>query len=213
MRHRLRLLVAGTLFITACAGEAAPGPGGGGGPDAGVTPPAATCLVPASFGDVGALTNGSAVVIPQDAAQPAGKKIVLFNVAFTDPATPSAPPDILHLEFWDGLGVFAAGFKPGTFTIAGDEADFFRCSTCVVVAADFAEASNTPARTYMAKGGTVTLTAIDPTAGTGKLTGSIAGVSFGGVDVSGTTQLALTDGCTTAVSNMTFDLTVVAPTP
>jgi hypothetical protein len=211
--HSLISFSFAAAILSACASS----PSGGGtvmvGPDAGTgTPPASGgCLVPNSFGDLGSISPGTAVVVPQDKTKPTGPQIVLFNVQFTDPANPSAKPDILHFEFWQGLGAFTAGFRAGTFAVSGDETDFFKCSACAVVAGDFDTTTGIPGKTYMASSGSITLTKIDPTVATGKLTGSVTGLHFVDVDVSGQAQVALTDGCSTAVDNLTFDLTVQAP--
>jgi len=200
-------------LIAACSGSSPTGNNNGGGngnPDGGAPPANAQCLVPTSFGDVGALSMGTAAVLPQDPNMPAGPKRILFNVAFQDPNTPTAPEDVLHFDFWQGVGAFAAGFKPATIAISGAETDFFKCSACVIVAGDFNATTGAVGKTYMATGGSMTITAIDPTPGTGKLSGSITGVTFKDVDVSGQAQVALTDGCATAVQSLKFDLTVVA---
>jgi hypothetical protein len=203
------------LTLVACVSAGDPGdPGAGDDTPPGDDPPATgeQCLLPADYADLGALDMGNAIVVPQQAAAPDGPKVVIFNVSLVEQGAPAgAPEDLLHLELWDGAGVFTGGFKTGTFQLTGDETDYFKCGACVVLAADINPANNLPTKFYMATGGTLTLTAMDPTVGTGKVTGTLTGVTFDEVDVSGDAQVPAAGSCTSSVGGFSFNLTVQAP--
>jgi hypothetical protein len=209
----LSLVMISSAAIAGCSGGDPKTVGGTGDPGGGGAPPPSgdQCKVPTTFGDLGSLSAGTTITLPQAAAQPTGPKVLLFNVSITDPKAPTAPADILHLELWEGTGFFASGFKPGTYQITGAETDYYNCSACVIFAADFDQTAKAPAKFYMAKSGTVTLTAVDDTPSTGKLTGSLSNIQFTDVDVSGMAQVAVNDGCATSLSNLGFNLSVQAP--
>jgi hypothetical protein len=109
----------------------------------------ATCLVPGSYGDLGA-KSGTTTMGPS-------------TLTITLDAGP--PRDSFFLKLVSGKGVFAGGLATGTYSIAGVDASFNDCGLCVNVIADIVAGSG-PTKFYFATSGSVTLTATTPPAGT-----------------------------------------------
>ena len=136
-----------------------------------------SCLVLADYGDAGAKTGTTSL-------GPTTSTIVL---------DPGPPRDSFFLKLTAGMGVFAGGLTTGTFTIAGAELASTTCGLCVNLLADIGNMG--PRQFYFATGGTVTLTATNPPAG------SLGNVTLQQVDSGGT---PIADGCTSAIDAMTF---------
>lgn len=109
----------------------------------------AQCLVPGSYGDLGAKT-GMTTMGPS-------------TLTITLDAGP--PRDSFFLKLVAGKGVFAGGLATGTYSIAGVDASFNDCGLCVNVIADIVTGSG-PTKFYFATSGSVTLTGTTPPAGT-----------------------------------------------
>ncbi len=109
----------------------------------------AQCLVPSSYGDLGAKT-GTTTMGPS-------------TLTITVDAGP--PRDSFFLKLVSGKGVFTGGLATGTYSIAGVDASFNDCGLCVNVIADIVAGSG-PTKFYFATSGSVTLTATTPPAGT-----------------------------------------------
>lgn len=171
--HRLALLA----LVAACSdGETATPPA-----DAPPAPPdaaAAQCLVPATYGDLGAKTGTTA-------QGPTTLTIVL---------DPGPPRDSFFLKLAAGKGVFTGGLATGTYPITADEADFNACGLCVNIIADIV-AGQGPSKFYFATSGSVTLTATEPPAGT------LANVTLEEVTVAGAPAGS---GCATTITAMSF---------
>lgn len=104
------------------------------------------------------------------------------------------PRDSFFLKLNAGKGVFAGGLAAGTYPIAGAELAQSTCGACVNIIADII-AGQGPSKFYFATGGTLTLTATSPPAG------SLANVTFQEVEVSGA---MVPGGCTARIDSMTF---------
>jgi len=182
------------------------GTGGGGGDGGGGGTPAA-CTVDSSYPDLGALSGGNAVISPQDAAQANGPQVLSIGVTLggTDVI------DAIFINLWDGYGVFTNGIVPGTYTIAGAETSLADCGACVVMVGDLNQTANTFGQQLMANGGTLTITSIDPTPGTGSLVGSLSNITFREVQVdANNVENDVPNGCTSSIAGASFDLPVVA---
>jgi hypothetical protein len=163
------------ILLAACGG------GGSDSPQDAPKPPIDTtndpsCLVLASFGDVGTKTGTTSL-------GPTTATIVL---------DPGPPRDSFFIKLVAGKGVFAGGLANGTFTIAGAELMQGSCGLCVNLLADIGNTG--PSKFFFATAGTVTLTATAPPAG------SITNVMLQETDVNGNPQ----GTCTTAISAMQF---------
>lgn len=108
---------------------------------------------------------------------------------------PSGAMDIIQLELWPNLGSFAGGaVHTGTFTIAGDDADYTKCGVCVRAVGKHGDTANQTL--YFATAGTVTVTSFGdaPTA----FTATIANATFEEVDANG----AKSGACVTVVPSI-----------
>jgi hypothetical protein len=119
-----------------------------------------------------------------------------------------ATPDVLEIELVNGYGVFADGFKPGTFTLAGDEVDYGTCGLCVRLLSRVDPATWEASQYYMATGGSVTLTSVHP-----HVSGTLNLVTFAHVDIDTTTlqSMQLDDGCTSQATSVSFDAELETP--
>ena len=139
------------------------------------------CLVPASWGDVGAKTG--------TAGNMGG-----VSATFTLDAGP--PRDTFFLKMVTGKGVFSGGIAPGTYTISGVDADYNNCGLCVHIIADIVAGSG-PSKFYFANTGTVTLTSTTP-----PISGSASNLTFREVDLS--TGAPVQNGCASAMAAISF---------
>jgi hypothetical protein len=114
-------------------------------------------------------------------------------------------PDVLEIELYEGVGVFATGFRPGTYARTGAELNNTTCGMCVRLLArlDPQTSSIDP----MAAGGTVTLTSVS-----GSFTGSSTDLTFEHVTIDpdhGYRSTPVNDGCTATAASGSF----TAPIP
>jgi hypothetical protein len=157
---------------------------GGSGSDTPVDSPpnngdaAATCLVPASYADLGAKSGTTS-------QGPTTMTIVL---------DPGPPRDSFFLKLNTGKGVFVGGLANGTYPIAGAELSQDTCGMCVNIIADIVAGSG-PSKFYFATGGSVTLTGTQPPAG------NLTNVALREVTAAGT---PVNTGCTTMISALQF---------
>lgn len=162
---------------------------GGGGSDSPADAPkqpdadmSATCLIPGNHGDLGTKTGTQMMGIP---------------TSLSVTIDPGPPRDTFFINLKNGMGVFAAGMgglRNGTFQIAGAELSQSTCGLCVNIIADIV-AMQGPSKFYFATGGTVTLTATNPPAGT------ISNVTFVEVTSGGTPT---NSGCTGRINALAF---------
>jgi len=118
-----------------------------------------TCSVEPDYGDLGALA-----VVPIADERSRG-----VSAAIGDPAS----GDQLSIWLRAERGVFTGGpIRPGTYTLTGDELDFTTCGVCVVLHGDRDPTTGVPRESYLATGGTVTITSAD------RLSGSLTNVRF-----------------------------------
>ena len=162
----MRLAIA-LLGLAACGSD-----------DATPTPDApdqtATCLIPATYGDLGTKTGST------NPGGPSSATIVLDM---------GPPRDSFFLKLVAGKGVFAGGLANGTFSIAGVDATF------VNIIADIVSGTG-PTKFYYADSGSVTLTATQPPAG------SATNLHF--VEVSLSTGQPVPGGCQATIGALTF---------
>jgi hypothetical protein len=175
-------------------------PGPGTGPDNGnpgsdlQTPPG--CMVPASWGDLGDLGRGDALLI-DDMGQQAHVLRAPLNTTVK-----------LVVGLWQGYAPFAqAAATPGTYPIDGANTDPDNCGVCVglTIGADGTDG------TYVARSGTVT---IDELGGAGgRLTGSVRDVVLIERVQTGPNTPPSEGSCQSAITNAQFAVTVSAAPP
>ncbi|HLL22065.1 MAG TPA: hypothetical protein VK427_08035 [Kofleriaceae bacterium] len=153
------------ILVAACGG------GSDAAPDATVPADASpTCLVPAAYGNLGGKTGTTA-------QGPTTMTIVL---------DPGPPRDSFFLKL--------NNVAPGTYALVGAELSQATCKVCVNIIADIVTMQG-PSKFYFATGGSVTLTATSPPAGT------LSDVTFHEVTVDGTPTGS---GCTTKIDALQF---------
>ena len=140
----------------------------------------ATCLIPATYGDLGTKTGSTNPGGPSTAT-------IVLDIG--------PPRDSFFLKLVAGKGVFAGGLANGTFSIAGPDATFNDCGLCVNIIADIVSGSG-PTKFYNADSGSVTLTATQPPAG------SATNLHF--VEVSLSTGQPVPGGCQATIGSLTF---------
>jgi hypothetical protein len=174
--------------------------GGGGLPDAGLDAPARVCdpVVPADLGTLADL-EFRALIEPQ----PAGGAVYvdLFAQIDTGPKV-----DVVSIQLWEGLGVFAGGIAAGTYDLAGDDTDFYLCGACVLVAGDFDQVSMDIEQYLFAASGTLVLEEVSTMAGE-MIRGSIADVELREVtlDDAAMAQTDVPGGCATSIEAASFE--------
>lgn len=147
-----------------------------------------SCLVAQDYGALGVLdgfvNTGSDVTD------------VVTYIAALDGAS---APDLLWVELYNGYGVFENGIKPGTYQLTGDELDYAMCGACVTLTANYNMTTGEWQQDYMATGGTLTITEVEP-----RVIGTLSNVTFNRAvfEQSGQT---LYDDCTSAVTSGEFD--------
>lgn len=175
----MRCLLA-VLLIAACGGDDAVTPDAATTTDAPAVDAApSACLVPTTFGDLGARTGTAMQGIPSSLS-------VTIDVG--------PPRDSFFVRLDTGDGVFANGLATGTYPLTGAEIDYDSCGLCVNIIADIV-AGQGPSKFYFATGGSVTLTATTPPAG------SLTDVTFTEVTSGGA---PVGSGCTTTIAAMSF---------
>jgi hypothetical protein len=172
MRCRTAFLLA-TITCASCSDDGGSDPP----PDAPPQNPN-VCLIPGSYADLGAKT-GNTVQGPT-------------TLTVTLDAGP--PKDSFFLKLVAGKGVFAGGLAPGTYTISGADSDFTTCGLCTNIIADIVAMAG-PTKFYYANAGTITLTSVQPPAGT------LTDLSFVETTVGGA---VIPSGCTTTMTAMSF---------
>jgi len=147
------------------------------------------CTVVPDLGDLGALAGTGT------ASGAAGTRQV--NVSVTV-AQDTSTRDVVYVQLKGGRGTFAAGAPaPGTYPITGVDAAYGTCGVCVTLIGDLVPGQG-PTQFYFATGGTVTVSAV-----TGRLTGSVSGVTFGELDL--TSEELVAGGCTSRLGGLAFD--------
>ncbi len=132
----------------------------------------------------------------------AGGPILLRLVATLDPGMPPQPKaDIFDIRFFEKKTIFDPTFSTGTFDLSGDDTDFYACGACVHILGD-ATAAET-AQDYVASSGTLELTMISRAIGQ-RVEGSLTDVTLRQVNLGGSTQTNISDGCTANLTSLTF---------
>jgi len=149
------------------------------------------CAAPANYGDLGVFSLPSATQ-------------TFGNDTTWNSRIDSAPAHYILMSLVSGYGVFSPDVKTGVFSISGAETQYATCGLCLML--ERLDAQGNSDAIYMASGGVATISSI-----TGKLTGKLTNVTFQHVTLDGAFNPVSTphpDGCTTAISNLSFDLPI-----
>ena len=192
---RTLLLVSLGIAAACTTGQAPPGDdsadnpdgGGGGGPDSGGS---ATCKVPPSTGDLGAMTPGAT----EQRNQPGSQGTRKLYRTYVD-----VGGDRFQIELWDQTGAFAGTtVHTGTFPLTGADADWNQCGVCAIAVGDTTQP-------FIGTAGSVTVTAVGGPGTT--LAVSMDGVTFSEVDP--TTFALESGGCSGTLAGVDLSGTIV----
>lgn len=159
------------------------------------------CTVRQDLGDIGAVKGAEAGQVPQQPPTPPGNPDakLLFLKA------PVSADDVFELELWDSYGSFGDNdVTTGTFAITGPETMKISCGVCVKLLGNVGS-DGVPAQIYIATAGSVTISSI-----AGQLVGNATGLVLNEIDDASAEGAALIDGCTSAISDVSFDV-VISP--
>lgn len=116
-------------------------------------------------------------------------------------------PDLIEIELWDDLGAFEGGVAaPGTYQIAGDEAQVVTCGVCLYIYSDATVVDGEVVdseKDYIATGGSITVDSV-----AGNFTGSISDLTFTEIDWTSELGTPLEGGCQTVIPSATFDVPI-----
>lgn len=197
------------LCLVACGGDS---DGGGNTVDAGgSTVDAGGSTVDAGGSSVDAASGADASPAACQADQDYGmatladqyaEGAVMTSIYFDGALNADAAPDLLSFELRP-MGVFASGIAAGTYTLEGAELDPATCGLCVLLVADVSD-TREPGF-YLATGGMVEITSVSP-----RLTGKATNLQFEREPFDGGTDPLM---CTSAITEVAFDVDVMAKTP
>lgn len=146
----------------------------------------------APVGTIGGLSRGNNAAVPYHVE---GKGM------YTE-AQPGQLPDWFMIQMWDETATFPGALETGTFTLGGADLQYDTCGMCVMLVGDHTgDAAEEITNTYMATGGTVTVSAVAPT-----FTVSLDNVNFQHVLFNGTVSNPNPSGCTASVSSLSFSV-------
>jgi hypothetical protein len=123
-------------------------------------------------------------------------------------------PNELDVQLYENTMPFGAALAPMTISLAG-QGSFATCGACVVFHPMYVVGAPIHSQiSYIATGGTLTLTAV-PSAATPTLTGTLSNVTFKHVDINETTYATTPDpdGCTVTLPSATINVTAVMLAP
>ncbi len=118
---------------------------------------------------------------------------------------PTAMPDFIEIDLFNGVGPFSAGITPQTISLTGDEADFATCGACVRMFTDLHKVGSNTEITdiYMPTAGTLQLTST-----TDNFTGTVTGLQLQHMLISGQMLVPANDGCMGSVASMTMNAVI-----
>ncbi len=144
----------------------------------------AKCLIKGVYGALGSVTG--------TAGTTGGATTITVTL---DPGPPGK--DDLFFKLVPNKGAFSSGAPaPGTYTIAGADANYNGCGLCTLIIAGIMPTTG-PSKFYMAQSGTVTLTSVTP-----PIHGTAMNLEFAEIDIS--TGNTVTGGCTASITSVDF---------
>lgn len=172
-------------------------------PDAAVAPDN-VCGVATMQGDLGTLAGTAQAAIQQGTTN----QTVRWISAPIPATAMDARPDYVQVELWDGYGPFAQGVaQPGTYTIAGNNADYRTCGVCVVIFADVDVMTDNATRLLVASSGSVVVRAAGSAAGQ-MLDVDVTAVSFVEADLETSAPVANPPDCASPIAHVALASTI-----
>ena len=127
------------------------------------------------------------------------------------PINNDATPDTMFLELYENEEPFLGGIATGTFTISGKQTDLILCTVCAYLAGDYVD--DLTINFHMASSGTLDITTVDTTPGTGSIEGSLTNLALREVTVNTMGQQPVVNACRTTIASLSFNLPIVAESP
>jgi hypothetical protein len=110
-------------------------------------------------------------------------------------------PDALAMDLYDSIGGHGVVNAVGSYTLNTSDATLASCAICVGIYTNFDSGTKTFSQTYFAAAqGTLKLTTFDATG----ISGSLKGLKFRQVDLSGGAMRDIAGGCTVTIEDAEF---------
>jgi hypothetical protein len=162
-------------------------------PDAAVDA-AIACNVAPHFTNLPATTPASLIHF-QDGTLTVPSLLLLLNT--------ETKPDRLLIRLYDNMGQHGVLNARGDYQLTAADAALETCGLCAFIQVDYDTTAHTTAQTYWALGqGSLHLSKADATG----LAGSISGLKFRHVEMTGGATRDASDGCATTIDAASFDL-------
>jgi hypothetical protein len=130
------------------------------------------------------------------------------RLIWVDVLSSTNPPDAIWIELYEGYGVFeTTRLATGTYELIGAEANYASCGVCVTLSAKLNTTTFEAAEDYIAIGGTLAVTSLDPFQGT------LSNAQFQHIMFTNEGQQVINDGCTTSIAALSFNAPVVTNPP
>jgi hypothetical protein len=186
--------------------------GGGGGTttDAGVDAGSICTVSTSNFADAGAISGEVVLDVGMNATSPTDDFVQIFA-----PLEATMPGDLLAVELYADYPPFEgndAGIVPGTYEISGEQLNYATCGVCVRVLTN--ATSNGYDDSYLATGGTLTITANGNTVGQ-PFTATFTNIGLRHVNIDDMTfeSTAAADNCRSTLGNASVNATITAAQP
>jgi hypothetical protein len=162
-------------------------------PDPDPDPGATDTCPPADLGTIDTLKDPSAIIDRMDPDDPESPAVRLLHGIV-------APDSEIEIGLWDGYGAFAdSPAAPGSYPIAGDDADPSLCGLCVELSVTSGEVE----RRLFATGGALDVESVD-----GTLSGSGSSLTLEEIDGQGE---MVAGGCRSVIDRIDFSATLEPP--
>lgn len=125
-----------------------------------------------------------------------------YSIYWAGRMDPTAMPDFIEVDLYEGVGPFSSGITPQTISLTGDEAAYATCGACVLMFTDLHSAGSSVEITdyYMPTAGSLMLQDV-----TGTFMGTITGLQMQHMLVSGNMLVPANDGCVASIPTMTMN--------
>jgi hypothetical protein len=165
----------------------------------------------------GVTSNLGATIVTQSAAQGDGDRPTSTpqgSLQWLAQLDNDNEPNELDVQLYENMMPFGASLAPMTISLAS-QGSFATCGACVVFHPMYVTGAPIHSQiSYIATGGTLTLTAV-PSAAAPMLTGTLTNVTFAHVDIDLTTYATTPDpdGCTVTLPSATINVPAVTLIP
>lgn len=114
--------------------------------------------------------------------------------------------DWFAIRLYKGTQTFPNSITPGTYDLAGPELDYNTCGVCVMLVGDHSgERAEEATNTYMATGGSITISSAAPTFSATLTNATFRHIAFDGAGA----QVLNASGCTASVDSLTLNANLI----